>query len=45
MNSEENRNIRRDKKRHNKRYAPIKHNGVGGFNKYEWTRRKREKQR
>ena len=41
--SEENRNGRRDKKRHAAKYNPVRHNGVKGFSKYEWFYRKQKK--
>ena len=42
--SEENRNSRRDKKRHAARYKPVRHNGVKGFSKYEWFRCKKRQE-
>lgn len=38
--NEENRNMRRDKKRFAAQYKPVRHNGVKGFSKYEWIKRK-----
>ena len=42
--SEENRNSRRDKKRHAARYKPVRHSGVKGFSKFEWFRRKKRQE-
>ena len=41
--SEENRNTRRDKKRHAAKYDPVRHSGVKGFSKNEWFKRKQKK--
>lgn len=41
--SEENRNARRDKKRHAAKYDPVRHGGVKGFSKYDWFKRKQKK--
>ena len=41
--SEENRNARRDKKRHAAKYEPVRHGGVKGFSKYDWFKRKQKK--
>ncbi|WP_177205869.1 hypothetical protein [Succiniclasticum ruminis] len=42
--SEENRNSRRDKKRHAARYKPVRHSGVKGFSRYEWFRREKRQE-
>ena len=41
--SEENRNNRRDKKRHTGKYGPVRFNGVKGYSKYAWFQRKQDK--
>lgn len=41
--SEENRNNRRDKKRHASKYSPVRFNGVKGYSKYIWFQRKQKK--
>ena len=44
IQSEKNRNSRRDKKRHAVRYRPVLYGCVKGFSRYEWFRRKQKEE-